>query len=134
VQLIAGDAIVTEDYGLIAGEAAEGTLFTAFRDARSLPRAAEMVADYRAENNLEWPEGAVLLAYAAVQAWVQAVEQAGSPELESVIGSLRTSEFDTVLGTIGFDDKGDTTGYEPFAWYVWRSGTYEPVDPAELTD
>ena len=133
VELIAGDAIVTEDYGLIAGEAGEGTLFTAFRDARSLPRAAEMVADYRAKY-LEWPEGVVLLAYAAVQAWAQAVEQAGTLELDAAADSLRTNEFDTILGTIGFDEKGDTTGYEPFTWYVWRGSIYEPVNPAELTD
>jgi branched-chain amino acid transport system substrate-binding protein len=74
------------------------------------------------------------LAYAAVQAWAQAVEQAGTLELDAVIDSLRTDEFETILGTIGFDDKGDTTGYEPFTWYVWRGDTYEPVDPAELTD
>lgn len=39
-----------------------------------------------------------------------------------------------VLGTIGFDDKGDVYGYEPFVWYVWLDGNYAPVDPAEPTD
>jgi hypothetical protein len=39
-----------------------------------------------------------------------------------------------VLGRIGFDDKGDVYGYEPFTWYVWQEGDYAPVDPAERTE
>ena len=40
----------------------------------------------------------------------------------------RNHQFDTVLGTIGFDEKGDVTGYEPFAWYVWKGGHYVPLE------
>ena len=35
-----------------------------------------------------------------------------------------------MLGRIGFDDKGDVTGYETFVWYVWKDGKYAPVEPA----
>ena len=30
---------------------------------------------------------------------------------------LHEAEFDTVLGRIGFDEKGDVEGFEPFVWY-----------------
>ena len=40
---------------------------------------------------------------------------------------MHEAEFDTVLGTIGFDDKGDVHGYEPFTWYVWQEGNYAPA-------
>ena len=73
------------------------------------------------------PEGYTLYAYAAVQAWAQAVEKARSLDLEAVIASLREHEFDTVLGTIDFDDKGDLTVQNP-VWYVWRDGTYMPLE------
>ena len=53
---------------------------------------------------------------------------------KAVAAALRANEFDTVLGTIGFDDKGDVHGDEPFVWYVWQQGDYAPLDPAELTD
>jgi branched-chain amino acid transport system substrate-binding protein len=46
--------------------------------------------------------------------------------------TLRSRQFDTVLGTIGFDAKGDVTGDDTFAWYVWNDGAYAPVDPADL--
>ena len=46
----------------------------------------------------------------------------------------RTHQFDTLAGTIGFDAKGDVTGYEPFEWYIWKGGHYAPVDPTELAE
>jgi branched-chain amino acid transport system substrate-binding protein len=55
-------------------------------------------------------------------------------ELDAVIRSLRSNEFDTIYGQVGFDEKGDVTGYQPFAWYLWRGGDYAPVDPATLGD
>jgi branched-chain amino acid transport system substrate-binding protein len=52
--------------------------------------------------------------------WAQAVEAAGSLELEAVIASLRHHRFDTVLGPIGFDAKGDVTLQSPVL-YVWHA-------------
>lgn len=45
-------------------------------------------------------------AYAIVQVWAQAVEQAGTFAPDAVAEALRSSQFDTVLGRIGFDQKG----------------------------
>jgi ABC-type branched-subunit amino acid transport system substrate-binding protein len=73
-------------------------------------------------------------AYAAVQVWAQAAEKAGTFETAAVAEALRSHEFDTVLGTIGFDDKGDVTGYDTFVWYQWRGGDYRPVEPGQLTE
>jgi branched-chain amino acid transport system substrate-binding protein len=68
---------------------------------------------------------------AAVQAWAHAVGQAGTTDAVPVAEVLRRRQFDTVLGTIGFDAKGDVTGFERFTWYVWTDGKYVPKD---LTD
>ena len=85
------------------------------------------------EDLAAWIEEAARLA-GRPAAWAQAVEKAGTLELDAVIGSLRANEFDTIYGRIGFEEKGDVTGYQPFAWYVWQEGDYEPVDPAKLTE
>jgi hypothetical protein len=37
------------------------------------------------------------------------------------------SRFDTVLGRIGFDQKGDVTGYDTYVWYVWKGGEFVPL-------
>ena len=132
LQLVAGDGINSADFGLIAGKASEGTMFTSTLDLRNFPQAAAFVARLRSEHYE--PIGPTFLAYGAIQAWAQAVEKAGTLELDAVIESLRANEFDTIYGRIGFDEKGDVTGYQPFAWYVWQEGDYEPVDPAKLTE
>ena len=44
-----------------------------------------------------------------------------------MIRSLREHQFDTVLGSIDFDDKGDVTTQSPI-WYVWKGGGYLPLE------
>ena len=132
VQLVVGDGVATEDFSLIAGPAGAGTLMTVWPDVRENPAAAAVVAKFRAANYE--PAGATLNGYATVQVWAQAVQQAGTFELEPVAQTLRSHQFDTVLGTIGFDAKGDVTGYDTFAWYAWNDGGYAPVDPAKLPE
>jgi branched-chain amino acid transport system substrate-binding protein len=129
VQFVAGDGVNSEEFTLMAGDAGDGMLFTGFFDARSLQGATDVVAALRADG-LE-ARARALLTYGAIQAWAQAVEQAGTLDLDKVTEALRTGTFDTIFGRVGFDDKGDVTGYEPFAWYVWQEG--EAV-PANLTD
>ena len=85
-----------------------------------------MVAAIREEYGYE-PEGYTLYGYGAVQAWAQAVRRANSVDLEDVINILRTETFDTVLGKIGFDEKGDVTGISAFVWNVHKKQGYEPA-------
>jgi branched-chain amino acid transport system substrate-binding protein len=125
VQLVVGQPLTSEDFGLIAGAGAEGTLFIDNPDPRRRPEAAPVVERFRA-SGVE-PEGYTLYAYAAVQTWAEAAEKAGSLDLEAMIASLRQHQFDTVLGPIDFDDKGDLTVQNP-VWYVWRDGTYAPLE------
>ena len=132
VQIVVGDGVSSEDFLLIAGPAGAGTLMTLWPDARENPAAAVVVAKFRADNYE--PGGATLNAYATVQVWSQAVAEAGTLELEPVAQTLRSNQFDTVLGTIGFDAKGDVTGYDTFAWYIWKDGGYARADPPDLSE
>jgi branched-chain amino acid transport system substrate-binding protein len=124
------DGVGSDDFWLIAGAAAEGIRITSYMDASRQPVAADVVAEFQAGGTA--PIGSELYAYAAVQAWAQAVEKAGTTDPARVAEGLRQQQFDTVLGTIGFDAKGDVTGYEPFEWYIWRGGQYAPAEPVEL--
>jgi branched-chain amino acid transport system substrate-binding protein len=123
------DGVASEDFWLIAGAAAEAVPMTAAMDAARQPAAAEVVAEFRAVGTD--PIGWELYAYAAVQAWAQAVGHAGTTDPALVADALRREQFDTVLGRIGFDVNGDITGFEPFTWYAWTDGKYVPK---ELTD
>ncbi|MGI9535628.1 MAG: branched-chain amino acid ABC transporter substrate-binding protein [Desulfocapsaceae bacterium] len=126
IRLVSGDALVSPDFQLYAGEAGEGTYFTFVPDMRLNPEAEEVVATIQEEYGFE-PEGYTLYAYGAVQAWAQAVEQANSFDLKDVIKVLKSGTFDTVLGKIGFDDKGDVTGISSFVWNVFEKQGYVPV-------
>ena len=45
-----------------------------------------------------------------------------------VVKALHHNEFDTVLGRLGFDDKGDVTGVDSLIWYVWSDSGYHPAE------
>ena len=123
--LVGGDTLVTKEYAAITGKAGDGTLMTFSPDPRKNPAAAEIVERLRAKG--VDPEGYVLYAYAAVQAWKQAVEKAGSMDPAKVMQALHSSQFDTVIGTFEFDEKGDPN-LRPYAFYRWQDGSYAQID------
>ncbi|MDH3970021.1 MAG: branched-chain amino acid ABC transporter substrate-binding protein, partial [Rhodospirillales bacterium] len=122
VQLVSGDALVTDEFWKITGDAGAGTLMTFSPDPRKNAVAAPVVEKFRAMNYE--PEGYTLYTYGAIQAWAQAVEKAGTTDLNKVIASLRKNKFNTVLGNIGFDMKGDVTA-PGYVWYIWKGGQYD---------
>jgi branched-chain amino acid transport system substrate-binding protein len=122
VQLVSGDALVTDEFWKITGDAGQGTLMTFSPDPRKNPSAAPVVKKFR-DGGYE-PEGYTLYTYGAIQAWAQAVSKAGNTDTKNVIAALRGNKFDTVLGKIGFDGKGDVTA-PGYVWYVWKDGGYD---------
>jgi branched-chain amino acid transport system substrate-binding protein len=127
LRLIANSAMALEDFPMIAGPELEGTIMAAMTYTGDRPEAREVVAEFQA-GGYE-PFGYTLYAYAAIQVWTQAVTAAGSLDLDAVTAVMHSRQFDTVLGRIGFDAKGDVTGFEPWGWFVWQAdGTYVPLE------
>jgi len=120
--LVSGDALVTQEYWAITGKDGEGTLMTFSPDPAKDPGNKEIVEKFLAQNYK--PEGYTLYTYGAIQAWAQAVEAAGATDLDKVIKSLKSGKFNTVLGNIGFDDKGDVTA-PGYVFYEWKDGQYD---------
>ena len=119
--LIGGDALVTQDFWSITGPTGNGTLMTFGPDPRLNPANAALVKAFRAQKYE--PEAYTLYTYGAIQAWAQAVKKAGSIDSTKVEKSLRANKFDTVLGKIGFDAKGDVTA-PGYVFYMWKDGKY----------
>jgi branched-chain amino acid transport system substrate-binding protein len=130
VPMLAGDGILSQDYWIIAGpEAAEKTFTTNAPDFRDDPEAADVVAAIQAEGREVFPQ--TLHAYAAVQAWAQAVRMAGTTKGPKVAEALREGTFKTVIDRIDFNEKGDLSGPSTFfVWYTWRNRTYVELNPA----
>jgi len=118
-QLVSADALHNSDFWLIAGEAGIGAQFTFDIDPRTRDEAKSIVQRFRAVGYE--PEGYTIHTYAALQVWVQAVEVAGTLDAAAVSRIMRQLRFDTVLGELSFDGKGDLTQHD-YAWYQWQTG------------
>ena len=124
-QLMSGDALVTQEYWQVTGDAGEGTLMTFSPDPRKNPAAADLVKKFR-DKGVE-PEGYVLYTYAAIQAWAQAAGAAKSEDAGKVISNLNKMSFNTVLGSFKFDKKGDPN-LPPYKFYKWSKGKYDQIN------
>jgi branched-chain amino acid transport system substrate-binding protein len=122
LQLVSGDALVTDEFWKITGAAGEGTLMTFSPDPRKNKAAAGVVKEFRAQKYE--PEGYTLYTYGAIQAWAQAVTKAKSTGWKAVAAELRKGKFNTVLGALGFNKKGDVTA-PGYVFYVWKDGKYD---------
>jgi branched-chain amino acid transport system substrate-binding protein len=120
-QLISEDALVTNEFWSIAGDAAEGTIMTFAPDPRKLESAKDIVAKFTAAGYD--PEGYTLYTYAAFQVWAAAANAAGTTDAKALAGAIRGKSFDTVLGNLTYDDKGDVSNAQ-YVWYLWSKGEY----------
>jgi branched-chain amino acid transport system substrate-binding protein len=123
--LMSGDALADREFASIAGPAAEGVLFTFGPDPRKRASAAAIVKEFKARG-ID-PEGYTLYTYAAFQVWAQAAAKAGTIDAQKVAAAIHAGTWDTVLGPLSFDKKGDITA---IGWAVYRwdkSGNYDEI-------
>jgi branched-chain amino acid transport system substrate-binding protein len=125
--LMSGDALADKEYASITGPAGEGTLFTFGPDPRNKPTAKAIVAKFKA-NNID-PEGYTLYTYSAMQVWSQAVKKAGTMDPKKVMDTIKAGAWDTVLGKIEIDAKGDLKQID-YVVYKWDAqGNYTEINP-----
>lgn len=123
--LVSGDALVSDEYWAITGNAGEGTLMTFSPDPRKNEAAAPIIeAMLAAGKNTE---GYSLYTYAAIQIFADAAETAGSTDIDALVEAMNTGTFDTVLGPLKFDDKGDVT-LPGYVFYEWKDGKYDYLE------
>lgn len=110
---IGGDVLATAQFAETAGEDAGGTTALLPHDGtRAI--ASETLRKRFAPDPVSGP---FLSAYAAVEAWASAVRQTQAADGEAVSSALHTGAFQTVLGRVSFDAKGD--GDVPAYDIVW---------------
>jgi branched-chain amino acid transport system substrate-binding protein len=123
--LMAGDAMNAREFASITGPAAAGTLFTFGPDPRDKPSAKEIVQKFKAKG-ID-PEGYTLYTYAAFQVWSQAVDKIKSTDPKKVSEAIKAGEWDTVLGKLSFDAKGDIKLLD-YVVYKWDDkGNYAQI-------
>jgi branched-chain amino acid transport system substrate-binding protein len=120
--LMSGDALVTDEYWQITGDAGQGTLMTFSPDPRKNPEAKPVVDELEAAGKTA--EGYSLYSYAAVMIWAEAVKAAGATDFAKVTEQLYKTTYNTVLGKLNFDKKGDVT-LPGYVIYEWKAGKYD---------
>ena len=129
--LMAGDAMNDKEFASITGPAAEGTLFTFGPDPRNKPTAKSIVEKFKSKG-ID-PEGYTLYTYASFQIWSQAVAKANSTDMKKVIDIIKAGEWDTVLGKLSFDAKGDIKLLD-YVVYRWDAkGNYAEIGSGKGT-
>jgi branched-chain amino acid transport system substrate-binding protein len=119
--LMGGDGIASEEYAVIAGPGAEGTLMTFGPDPRKNPASAEVVKAFATKNVN--PEAYTLYSYAALQVIALAAVDAKSLDPKKVAEATKSGKaFSTVIGDLAYNKKGDITRLD-YVMYVWKKGT-----------
>ena len=121
---ISDDDMTTREFWSITGDAGEGAMMSFSPDPRQRPEAADAVKHFRAQG-FE-PEDLTLYSYAAVQVLAEAVKKAGAFDVAKTAAALHQGTYNTVVGNITFDAKGDITNPE-YILYSWSKGDYAPI-------
>jgi len=66
-------------------------------------------------------------AYAAVQVWAEAAARSGTVDPSTVAETLHRGRFQSVLGPVAFDAKGDLAG-AGWQWQIWNDGSFQPLN------
>ncbi|KPQ03110.1 branched-chain amino acid ABC transporter substrate-binding protein [Marinobacter sp. HL-58] len=121
------EGVGNKDINTIAGDAAEGLLVTLPPSFDEKEENQDLVKAF--EEKDEDPSGPfVLTSYSAVQLIAEGIEAAGSTDPFDVAEALREGTFQTPIGTVEYDSKGDMESFE-FVVYEWHSdGSKTPVN------
>jgi branched-chain amino acid transport system substrate-binding protein len=121
-QMLSGDSMNNVEFWTIAGEAADGMIFTFAPEPRNFPEAKDIVAKFKAGGYD--PEGYTLYTYAAFQMYKAAAEGTGGTDSKKIAEWLRAGNpVKTVLGELKLDAKGDLIGAK-YVWYKFSKGGY----------
>jgi branched-chain amino acid transport system substrate-binding protein len=118
--MMSGDGITSDEFATIGGDGVVGTLMSFGPDPRKNEAAKEIVEKFR-KKNFE-PEAYTLYSYASVQIMAQAAAEAKSMDPQKLAEVMHSGKtFNTVLGDISFDKKGDRTTVD-YVMYTWKKG------------
>lgn len=125
-QFMGPEGVANQDLVAIAGEAVEGLLVTLPADFTKLEANKPVVADF--EKYGRSPDGAFTIpAYAAIQILTDTIEAVGE-DPEAAADYMHNNAFDTAIGKVEYDEKGDLKHFE-FAVYQWdKSGNFTEVN------
>ena len=114
---MSGDGIVTDEYYKIAGKSAEGTYLTFTPDQTKLSAAQNVLKNHRKRFGKE--VGAyTIYSYVATNLILNAIQATGSTKGAKLSAHLRSKPWNTSLGKLQFNKKGDVLESPYVLWRV----------------
>jgi branched-chain amino acid transport system substrate-binding protein len=123
-QMVGFDALEDAEFGKLGGAATDGVLMSFPPKAEDDPKNAALVKKFR-DSKYE-PAGYTLFTYAAVKVWADAATKAKSTEAAAVAAALRQGSYDSAVGPLSYDQKGDIKN-PVYDIYVWKDGKSFPA-------
>jgi len=120
---LGSDALTTDPFAETARDAAEGAKALLAHDASDGVAAATLKDKIAAQP----VTGGLVSAYAAIEAWAAAARQVHSTTGQAVGEVLAHGSFETALGRVSFDDKGDAD-LPSYDVVTWRAGAWRRED------
>jgi len=113
------EGVGNSEINSISGGASEGLMITSLPSFELRPENKALVEAFKAKD--QDPSGAfVMTSYAAVKAIADAIAMTEGTNTEEIQKALRSNSFDTPIGEINFDDKGDLEKFD-FVVYEWHA-------------
>jgi branched-chain amino acid transport system substrate-binding protein len=124
--MVSDDGVKDDTFIKVAGEAAEGVYATGPMDTSKNRMAIAAIEAHRKAYGSD-PGAFFLNAYAAAVALLEGIERAGSTDFAALSNTLRSGNFETPLGKIGFNAQGDAIGVG-FAVFQVQNGVYVEIE------
>jgi len=124
-RMLGGDTLMNKAFINQAGRLADGVLITFPPDPSHDRRNQALTAKYLAQGYK--PEAFTFYSYAAVEIWGQAVAASNSTTVDKVSHALKNGKFDSVLGKVSFDVRGDISA-PGFVIYAFNRGEIDYLD------
>lgn len=122
---ISGDGLKAEEFISLAGSAAEGVYASGSKDYSANQEYQDAEKRYKAEYNKD-PGAFFYEGYAALTTIVAAIQAGNTTAADIQQYLLSGAQFDTSVGKISFDKKGDSVG-TGFDVYQVKNGTFVSV-------
>lgn len=122
---ISDDGVKDITFIKVAGKYAEGVYATGPMDTTQNPMAIAATEEHRKTYGSD-PGAFFLNAYAATTAMLEGIQLAGTSDFDALSKALRCNYFETPLGRISFDERGDAIGVG-FAVFQVQDGQYVEI-------
>jgi len=125
IPFVSGDGCFDDSFINTVGGTAPNVFLSFGKPYRDLPAAQPFLQKYKTKYGHD--EGAYsVYGYDAANVLLTAIAQAGTTDADKVAAVMKSRSFDTILGKVEFDEKGDVKGSGFVMWTI-KDGKLQPL-------